>query len=170
MGWGLASSAGIPAMTYGGLSPCRDHTIPTNPGGRVWGWLSDFASHNTTLLVGVVCKVIWVVVVVHSTGHVSPWAADRDPLGQAQELLLKLQSCGAGSASWGKLISTQLKGWVPLRTSSSIIEVSSSITCQSSNTLPAKWQGLLGTSSWAFSTQCWGTFTYARVFCGCASQ
>ena len=164
---GLASSAGIPTMTDSGLSPHRDHAISTNISGGVGGWLSDAASCGTTSQIRVVCEVIWVVVVVCSTGCLSPWAANRDPLGQAHWLLLWLQSHGAGSTSWGragsagqgKLISTQMEVRVSLRTSSSIKETSGFITCQSSNTLSVKWQGLPGTGSWVFSNHYWMAFT-----------
>ena len=140
-----------------GCSPHRDHAISANPGGGVRGWLSDFTGCNTTSWVRVVCEVIWAVVVVHSTDCLT-MGHQQGLLGWAKQLLLQLQSHGAGlanwgragSASWGKLISTQLEGRAPLRTSSSIKETSSSIACQSSNMLSTKQQGLLGTGCWVF--------------------
>ena len=133
-------------MTNGKLSPHRDHAISTNPGRGVRGWLLDSTSHGTISWVGVACKVIWVVVVVCSTGHLSPWAADRDPQCRPSSFCYGLQSHSAGlasqgragSASWGKLISTQLEGKVSLRTYSSVKETSGFITCQHSNTLFTK--------------------------------
>ena len=86
-----------------------------------------------------------------------PWAANRDPLGQAQQFLLWLWlwSHRAGSASLGELNSTQLEGTVAAETSSSIKETSSSIACWSSTTLSTRWHGSLGISGWALSTQYW---------------
>ena len=62
------------------MSPHRDCTISANTSRGVRGCLSDFASCSTTSWIRVVCEVIWVVVGVCRTGHLSPWATNRDPL------------------------------------------------------------------------------------------
>ena len=152
MGWGSAFSAGIPVMTDNGLSPHRDHAISTNSdgghGGMGLGCTSIFSWGEA---VGISAFLVLM-------GQLTPWAIDRDPLGWAQQLLLWLWSCWASSAGWGKLISIQLEGRASLRTSSSVKETSGSITCQSSNTLSTKQQGLLGISSCTFSAQYWRAF------------
>ena len=162
---GSASSAGIPVVPLQGL-----HNFH-KPWQRGRGWHLDSTSHGATSQVRVVCEVIWAVVVVCHTGHISQWAAKRDPLGQAWWLLLWLQSHWAGSASQGEagsggqgeVISTQLEARASLRTSSSVKETSGSITQQSSTMLSVTWQGSLGTGGWAFSTQYWRALAYVRV-------
>ena len=87
------------------------------------------------------------------------WAASRDPFGWAcvlwLQLWLQLQwgSTRVGSASLGKVTSTQLEGAGVERTSVKVTR--DSIAHQSSNTLSTKWRGSPGIGSWAFSAQYW---------------
>ena len=145
-------------MTHGGWSPHRDQVISANPGRGVKDWLSDSASHGSASWDGVACKVFWVVAVVCGTGCLLPQAANRDPLEWAQWVLLWLCSHWMGSADLDEVIFTQLEDRASLRTSSFVKVVNGSTTCQSSSTLSAKWQDLLGIGSWAFSTQYWRAF------------
>ena len=154
----LASSGGIWTTVVGPLStdssPCRAQVISANPGGGhgdSWWDCSSMFSWEEAAGTSVSSVVI---------SQPLPWAADRDLLEWAQQLLLWLWlqwgSHGVGSVSLGKLISTQLEGTVAVRTSS-IKETSSSITHWSSTTLSDRWWGSSGIGSCAFSSQYWST-------------
>ena len=78
--WSSASSGGIPVTILGGLSPCRDQVISTNPGGGVKGWLLDSVDQSSASWDEVAHELVWAGVVTSGAGHLPPQAADRDPL------------------------------------------------------------------------------------------
>ena len=82
LGWvGQPLQLGSQQWPTVGCPPCRVCAISANLGRGVGGWLSDFTGCGTTSWVRVVCEEVWAEVVVSSTGHFLPWAANRDPLG-----------------------------------------------------------------------------------------
>ena len=75
-----------------------------------------------------------------------------------------------GCILWEDVILNQWEGGVSSRTSASVNMVRGSMACLSSSMLSISWQGLPGSSSWAFSIQYCSALVYARVFWGCFMQ
>ena len=123
-------------VTFHWFSPNRACAISANPGGRHEGLWLDVDCGSIISWDGVVGASVFMV----ALGHLPLWAANKDPLGQAWQLLLWLQwvSCGTGSISLGELTSTQLEGAMATKTSTSVKETRGSITHQSSTTLSAR--------------------------------
>ena len=159
----MTSSGGMP-MTASGQplsmvsSPCRACAISTNLGVGHRGWWSVIDCSSSISQGGVVGTSIFVVAhLVLAMDWLSLWATNRDPLGWSWLLQLGLQfgwgSHGMGFVGWGKHTSVQLDGSVAAKTSTSVNEASSSITCWSSIMLLARQQGWPQICGWAFSTQ-----------------
>ena len=122
-----ANSGGMPEMSLGRLSPCRDHVISANPGGGVCCQLMVLSSCGYTSWVGAAsCLAIWVVAV--DLDFPMPWAAENYPLEQALQFLLwLLLPLRTGYPILDDTILTQLEGVVSPRTSTSVSVVRGSI-------------------------------------------